>query len=93
MKDLQTIRKELDLVDEEIVGLLLKRARLSEDVGHYKKENKKPVYDAAREAEKLDKLKAMAESALDRKMIANVYEQILAHSRELQYILKEEGIK
>ncbi len=91
MKDLQTIRTELDNIDDELVALLLKRAQLSAEVGEYKKESKRPVYDAAREAEKLEKLTDRAESDLDKKMIANVYTQILAHSRELQYMIKEEG--
>ena len=43
--DLQEIRKQLDVIDREILQLYEKRMDLSRDVAAYKMSVGKPVYD------------------------------------------------
>ena len=91
MKELTEIRAELDKIDKEIVTLMLKRLKLSEEVGEYKKVSGKKVYDRAREEEKIGTLTAMAEGELAKKYVADIYEHILNYSREAQYIIMTEN--
>ncbi len=52
MKNLDEIRVQLDEIDEELVALYCRRMALMDDVAAYKKENRLPVYDPARERKK-----------------------------------------
>ena len=52
--DLQDIRKEIDRIDNDIVRLFEERMDFSEEAARYKQENNLPVYDPAREKQKLD---------------------------------------
>ena len=91
MRDLTQIREELDKIDAEMVTLLLRRLKLSEEVGEYKKAGGKKVYDRAREEEKIRALTSMTEDELSKKCIADIYEHILNYSREVQYIIITEN--
>ena len=51
--DLLEIRKELDILDREIVHLFEKRMGLVEDVARFKLDTGKAVLDSKREKEKL----------------------------------------
>ncbi|HEX3030579.1 MAG TPA: chorismate mutase, partial [Clostridia bacterium] len=53
MIDLQESRKKIDEVDRQIVELFETRMKLAIEVAEYKRSVGKPVYDAAREEEKL----------------------------------------
>lgn len=59
MKDnnLDTIRREIDTIDEEIAKLLNRRFNLVEDVAALKNEGGIPVEDKARESEIVQRLK------------------------------------
>ena len=58
--DLQEIRKELDVIDRQIVDLYEKRMKLCGDVAEYKISVGKPVYDGEREKQKLEAVRQMA---------------------------------
>lgn len=51
--ELSEYRKELDIIDEEILTLFTKRMKLSSEIAEYKRENSLPVLDLRREKEKL----------------------------------------
>jgi chorismate mutase/prephenate dehydratase len=51
--DLKDFRGQLDRIDDEILELFIKRMEVCRQVAHYKKANRLPIYDAAREMEKL----------------------------------------
>ena len=90
--DLQELRQEIDGVDDQIVALYEKRMDLSRKVAEYKIENGMRVLDRARELEKLSGLKAKASNAFNAHGIGELFEQIMAMSRKLQYrILEERG--
>ena len=59
--DLQEIRKQLDVIDREILQLYEKRMDLSRDVAAYKMSVGKPVYDGERERQKLETVENMAQ--------------------------------
>jgi len=54
--DLQELRREIDRIDDELIRLLQKRMDVSANIAKYKKQNNIPVYDPAREQQKLQDL-------------------------------------
>ncbi len=85
MAELREIREEIDSVDSEMVRLFEKRMALCRDVAEYKIEHGKQVLDAGREAEKIEKIKAMAEDDFNGKAAGELFRQIMAMSRKMQY--------
>ena len=51
--ELTELRKKMDGINQEILGLFLERMKLSEEIGAYKKENSLPVLDKTRERDML----------------------------------------
>lgn len=58
--NLSEIRTEIDQIDEQLTGLFVKRMHIAEAVAEYKRENKLPVYDAAREADIMARVSGLA---------------------------------
>ncbi|MCL2112032.1 MAG: bifunctional chorismate mutase/prephenate dehydratase [Clostridiales bacterium] len=51
--DLQQLRKNIDAIDENLVRLFERRMEIAAEVAAYKQQNSLPIYDSAREREKL----------------------------------------
>lgn len=85
MLDLEKIRGQLDEIDSEIVNLFEKRMKLCEDVAEFKIQTGKQVLDRVREAQKLHTLKNQAHGELNQSGVEDVFKQIMAVSRKLQY--------
>ncbi len=58
--DIKELRKNIDNIDEELVALIRERMDTAAKIGEYKRENKLPVYDPARERELFDRVAEMA---------------------------------
>ena len=58
--NLEDYRKQIDVIDKEIVEKLEQRMRTAENIAKYKKENHLDVLDALREREKLEEITEMA---------------------------------
>ncbi len=84
MKDLKEIRQELDEIDKNIAELLEKRLELIEEVAEYKRLNKTPVLDKAREAEKLEAVARLVNNSEYCEYVKSSFESIMAESRALQ---------
>jgi chorismate mutase/prephenate dehydratase len=87
MIDLQESRKKIDEVDRRMVELFEQRMKLAMDIADYKRSAGKPIYDAAREEEKIATLTALTESEFNKRAIADLFKQIMSLSRRLQYTL------
>lgn len=87
MIDLLESRKKIDEVDRKIVELFEARMELAMDIADYKRSVGKPIFDAAREEEKLTSLMALTENEFNKKAIADLFKQIMSMSRRLQYML------
>lgn len=93
MADLNQIREQIDKVDKEIVQLFENRMELCAEVAEYKISNGKQVLDAAREKEKIDKVKLSASTEENRHDVGELFKQIMAMSRKLQYqIMAKHGL-
>ena len=89
--DLQEIRKELDVIDRQIVDLYEKRMKLCGDVAEYKISVGKAVYDGEREKQKLEAVRQMAGEEY-RQGASELFTQLMTISRRLQYrLLAEHG--
>lgn len=62
-EQIRKLRQEIDTIDTEIQALFLRRMSIVKEIASYKMANDIPVYDAAREAEIIEKrLAAIAHS-------------------------------
>lgn len=93
MLDLLKIREEIDTIDRQMVELFEQRMKLCEDVAEFKIQNGKEVLDRKREEEKLKTLSALASNPFNQTAVCELYQQIMAMSRKLQYeLLHQHGI-
>lgn len=83
--DLSLLREALDEIDQNIVALYEKRMDVCAQVAEYKIENGKRVFDKEREEQKLDSVGRLTHNAFNARGIRDLYEQIMAISRKLQY--------
>ena len=60
MEDLQTLRKQVDIIDEQILKALSERVTICQKIGEYKKQHDIPVKDQAREEEVYSKVREEA---------------------------------
>lgn len=83
--DLGEIRQEIDLIDRQIVELYEKRMAACEKVAKYKIETGKKIFDKKREEEKIKAVRAMASNEFNSHGLEELFEQLMAMSRKLQY--------
>ena len=81
--ELQDIRKELDIIDDQLVALFARRMELSGEVAAYKKAHDMPVLDASREREKLQDIAGKTPEALQEYALS-LYSLIFELSRSHQ---------
>lgn len=94
MLDLEAIRDDIDVTDRQIIELFEKRMELCEAVAEYKIENGKAVLDTTREKQKIEKVKSLAGNDFNKKSVEELFKQIMAMSRKLQYqILERHDVK
>ena len=79
---IESMRKEIDAVDDQLVVLLKARFDLSCAIGEEKKKKSLPVYDPEREAALLSRLEEAA--APYGGEVRVLYEKIMELSRKLQ---------
>lgn len=82
MFDLDTARKELNCIDENMKKLFLRRMEIVKDIATYKKENNLPIFDANRENEMKKRLAEGTEEVKD--YYLNFLEAILIESKNYQ---------
>ncbi len=90
--DLLELRKQIDGIDKQIVQLYEQRMEISRQVADYKIESGKKVFDKEREEQKIASVKALTHNEFNSHGIEELFEQIMAMSRKLQYqMLTEKG--
>lgn len=92
MLDLGELRVQLDEIDSQLVKLYEDRMELCRQVGEYKLETGKRILDKERERQKIQAVSALVHNEFNRTGISELFEQIMAMSRKLQYqIINEKG--
>lgn len=83
--DLAELRDTLDGIDRQIVSLYEKRMDVCGQVAAYKAETGKRVFDKEREQQKLKEVSGLTHNEFNARGIRELFEQIMAVSRKLQY--------
>ena len=84
MDKLKELRKEIDLIDNQLIDLFIKRFNLSIEVKKVKQENNILVLDSKREQEIIEKVKSINTDYNIKNAIEEVYLTILNSSKKLQ---------
>lgn len=95
---IEQLREQIDQLDIQLVELLAKRQKVTTQVGEYKKEVGKPIYDPEREADLIAKRRALAESmGVTPDLIEDLLRRIMRESYQSQHnayrCVLEEGSK
>ena len=85
MLDLNEIRQRIDEIDSNIVELFEDRLTVCKEVAQFKIDNNKNVLDKERELQKIQKVKSQAKNPFNEQAIEELFTQIMAISRKLQY--------
>jgi len=81
---LEDLRAQLRDIDRDIVRLFNQRARMSQEIGRFKKENNIEVYDPAQEARVFRYLAELNEGPLPEDALKTIFREIISTSRALQ---------
>jgi len=82
---LEELRKDVDNIDNKMIGLLSKRKSTVKKISEIKKQKNTPIIDEGREQEIISRIKKLAkEKGLDENFIGSVYEIIINNSRNEQ---------
>ena len=82
--DLPALRRQIDAIDRDLLGLLNRRSGLSLAVGALKKREGSAVFRPEREAQVIDGLKAVNRGPLQTDSIAPIWREIMSASRALE---------
>lgn len=93
MADLKELREQIDGIDRQMVALFEERMKLCGQVAEFKIRTGKKVFDREREAAKIQSVKELADNDFNSHGIEELFQQIMAMSRKLQYqLLAENGV-
>ncbi|MBK9734862.1 MAG: bifunctional 3-deoxy-7-phosphoheptulonate synthase/chorismate mutase type II [Saprospiraceae bacterium] len=88
---LERFRKEIDMIDEEIMGILASRMKIAREIGLYKKENNMTILQSDRWKEVLEKfISRGVQSGLSEEFITRIIKSIHDESIEQQESVMEE---
>ena len=83
--DIESLRKEIDQVDKEILSLFAKRMKISKQIAKIKQKSGEKIISTKREADILSKLKKLSvKKGLNFTFISSVFNLILKESRDIQ---------
>ncbi len=83
-KTLDQWRREIDILDAELLRLLNERARIASELGALKVSSGLPVYDGRRERQVLARLCETNPGPLDREGVSSIFRCIIRESRRLE---------
>lgn len=86
--NLEKLRKMIDDLDREVLGLLNRRGEIVLRIGELKNENNVGVYDPVRESQIEKRLREMNPGPLSDDSVLKVYREIISACRALQQPLK-----
>jgi chorismate mutase / prephenate dehydratase len=86
--EMEVLRASIDSVDEEIVRLLDRRARLAQRIGEIKQENGLEAYAPARERAVLNRVRTLSAGDFPRPGLEAVFREIISSSISLEARLK-----
>ncbi len=82
--NLESIRKKIDALDQQIMDLLNERTELAVDIGRLKQEKGEEVYSPSRESEIYRKIDTMSKGPMPKDAIKAIYREIMSASLALE---------
>ena len=83
-KRILELRKQIDILDEEIILLLKNRMKISKEVGKLKEKLNIPVEDKNRESEIIDRLIQQAGRNLSEEQLLRIFKAVFKSSKQIQ---------
>ena len=83
-KTLEQWRREIDILDSELLRLLNERARIASELGALKYSSGLPVYDGRRERQILARLCESNQGPLDAAGVSSIFRSIIRESRRVE---------
>jgi len=77
-------RRQIDVLDQEILTLLNERAKLSINIARIKSQNEMPVFVPEREKDLIEQIISQNKGPLDEEAIRNIFFTIMEESKKLQ---------
>lgn len=88
MESLDNLRKKIDEIDDTILELLNKRAKLVIEIGHIKKAQNSSLYVPSRERAIYERLRSKNEGPFPNDALRNVFREIISASLSLEEVQK-----
>lgn len=82
--DIDTIRKRINLLDDELLRIFNQRAALALEIGQVKKQLDLPIYDPRREKLIFARIQEKNQGPLDNSAIIRLFERVIDESRSLE---------
>lgn len=82
--NINDLRKKIDIIEDELIIALNKRAEYSLEIGKIKKQEGLPVFIPNREKEILERVAQKSNGPLSAEFIQNIFITIMEESRKLQ---------
>lgn len=84
MSSIQKLRKNIDKLDQRLLGLLSDRARLVKSIGALKLESGQPIFVPGRERKLLQQLQAKNPGPLSNEAVEGLFQEVVHACRNLQ---------
>jgi len=84
MRELEVLRKDIDLLDKQIAELLLSRFAVVKEIGAVKKREGLPVTNAGREEVVIARVRSCALEEEEKNALEAVYRTIIAEAKKLE---------
>ena len=81
--DLEDWRKEIDVLDRELLTLLNRRAECAIEIGTIKQAIEQPIFVPEREMSILNRILELNKGPLDAEAVRRIFQQIIDESRRL----------
>ncbi|KGX89399.1 3-deoxy-7-phosphoheptulonate synthase [Pontibacillus halophilus JSM 076056 = DSM 19796] len=83
-EELDQLRLELDEINQELLTLINKRAKVAQQIGQTKQQQGMNRYDPVRERQMLDQIKNLNDGPFEQSTIEHIFKEIFKASLELQ---------
>lgn len=78
------LRKQIDEIDHQVIGLLNKRASIAQEIGKHKEKTQKSFFAPERERQVLKRLASANRGPLPTSALTAIYREIISASRSLE---------
>jgi chorismate mutase len=82
--ELEALRRQIDDLDAQILGLVARRVGVVLQVAEHKLAHGLPAYDPGREAKLIDRLCELRPPTLDAETVRRIFERLIDESRRLE---------